>query len=702
MRDGGLLFKTGIIFCLLTLLFSPFLYGAEDETVLLKKSQLLVQKASKAEERGEIEDAVATYEEAIDICPRNILPLLKLGRLLAQVGMYEKAAERLNAIPLERLPAAGQSEVHLLIGQIAIAHGSVEEAAAALSKSVKAMEGNDIPPLEVNNIARVRLAALNKVFGLSIRAEKLLHEYDLLQDLPPRELRLALLIDLQLGNLGSAYHACGLLGKFADPKLYEEGSRPALLWLSKITPLLFLTFLSLSLNGVLGIIYFSILFSGLVFTATRFSAPTATWHNVAFVVAAVLTMLGGQWHCSRDLFIAAMQDDFSANDSVWILPKLLISGHLVAVALYFVFPAFKILPEEQRPRRYELYGIWFFCWFFMVFVLVFQSRLGFTTRAVYMAISAVLAALTCVIMPLGRFVLFKVASTIGYTGLAGVNRQDLQNTDSISFTDAKILESKAWKLLEKDEFDEVIMTGRKVMRCLDRKTFPSFWKALILALICREDFVEAKRNVVEFIEVFKDSSVLESGQLYDALIRSRQGDFAGALKIIRSMPDNRVKSFSHDENALSLLILGRCGLAYKENVQAHIDLGKAINCAKMPLIKAEALVETTELDYNMKARDALSKWQLKISEISGGEKTSSCLKVVSSIIASFEGKKSEAMKLAMEACNSKVRNSRASAWLGHLLCCEGRSSEAEELLNKMTPESVDATRLMNEVTGSGA
>lgn len=686
--------KRGIFLCLLSLLFITVLHGAEDEAVLLKKSQLLVQKGAKAEERGDIEDAAAAYEEAIEVYARNILPLLKLGKLLARVGMYKKAADRLKEIPIERLPPAGQSEVHLLLGQIAISMGAVEESAAAFSKSVKIFPGNDI--------ARIRLATLNQILGMSNRADELLHEFDSFQDLPARELKLALMLDLQLGNLGRAYHTCGLIGKASDAATYEEGSEPPMLWLSRIQPLTFLLFLSMSLNGVLGIIYFSLVFSGLVFVATRLSSPTASWHNFGFVIAAVLIMLGGQWLTSRELFIAAMQDDFSGNDSVWILPKLLIAGHLVALALYLLFPAFKVLPEEQRPRRYEFFGIWFFCWFFMVFVLVFQSRLGFGTRAVYMSISAILAGITCFILPLGRFFLFKIASLVGISGYTGVSRQDLKSSGNVSFTDAKILESKAWKLLEKDEFEEVILSGRKVLSGMDRKTFPSFWKALIFALICREDFVEASRNISEFIELFKGSSMLESGQLYDALLRSRKGDFAGALKIIRSLPDNRVKTFSQDETALCLLILGRCGLAYKENVQAHIDLGKAINCAKMPLIRAEALVEITELDLNMNARDALAKWKEKAAEISGGEKSANCRKLVLSMVAVHEGKKDEALNLAREACKGKFRNSRAFAWYGHLLCVQGQSSEAEELLGNMTPESCDAQRLMTEVTGSGA
>ncbi|HMM60601.1 MAG TPA: tetratricopeptide repeat protein, partial [Candidatus Rifleibacterium sp.] len=63
--------------------------GAEDGAILLKKSQLLVQKGVRAEERGEFEDAALFYEEALEVYPKNMMPLLRLGKLLARIGMYE-------------------------------------------------------------------------------------------------------------------------------------------------------------------------------------------------------------------------------------------------------------------------------------------------------------------------------------------------------------------------------------------------------------------------------------------------------------------------------------------------------------------------------------------------------------------------------------------------------------------------------------
>jgi len=303
-------------------------------------------------------------------------------------------------------------------------------------------------------------------------------------------------------------------------------------------------------------------------------------------------------------------------------------------------------------------------------------------------------------MPLGRFVLFKITNAFGFSSIAEVRRQDLSAGKGIGFTDAKILETRAWKLIESEDFEEVVLTSRRVLGSLDRKNFPQIWKALIFALLSREDFVEAQKCIADFLDTFKNTPSYEAGLLYEALLKSRKGDFAGALKIIRALPDDRVRSFSPDENAISLLILGRCSIAYKEYVQAHIDLTKAFNCARITLIKSDALVEVVELDFTMNSKDALAKWKLKAAEINGGKKSMANVQIILSIVAMFEGKSEEAVKLAASACAGKVSNSRACAWYGHLLCLANQHNDAEALLARMAPDSVDATRLMTEVTQS--
>jgi len=686
------LLKKIALLCLFCFALFPSVKASEDEAVLLRKSQLLVQKAQRSEQRGEIEDAVALFEEAYNTYPKNILPLMLWGKALVKVGMYDRASELLGQIPIEKLPPAGQSEVHLLMGKIAAARGSIEDAASAYSRSLKAFDKNEI--------ARMRLAMVNQLLGMSSRADELLREYDSFAGYDLPELRLALMIDLQLANLGRALHTSAEMSRILSHSGSEDSGSSVLADIINSPPSIFILNLPLGLSGFMSGLYFAALFSGLLFLATRLTPSAPPWHSIVFVIFGVVIVLVAQMAMKRELFLALLQDDFSLNDPTWIIPRILISGHLVAIALFVVFPSFRLLPEDQRPKRHELYGIWFFCWFFMAFVLVFQSRISFGNRMLLMAGTFGLSVITSFFIPLGRFVIFKIANLLGYGDFASLSKHDLRQNSGISFTDAKILETKCWKLIEKDEYEETILTARKILGSYDRKTFPLLWKAYIFALIAREDLVEAQQQIGEFLEVFKRTSSFESGQLYEAFLKSRKGDFGGALKIIRALPEHRIKSFTPDENALSLLILARCGLACGENVQAHIDLTKSLNVAKLPLIKAEAFVEVAELDFNLKSKEALGKLKERLTTLSGGEKIVAYKNLILSIIAQSENKSADALKLAEQACSCKVRNSRACAWYGHLLCLSGDFAKAEELLSRMAPDSHDASRLMTEVTSA--
>jgi tetratricopeptide (TPR) repeat protein len=324
----------------------------------------------------------------------------------------------------------------------------------------------------------------------------------------------------------------------------------------------------------------------------------------------------------------------------------------------------------------------------------------FSSRMMYMSVSFAMAALTSFIIPLGRFLLYKISTVLGFGEVGEISGTDLRKKTDISFTDAKILETKCWKLIHQEDFDEVIFTGRRVLGSLDKKNFPSLWKAMIFAFIQKEDFFEAQKWAGDYEKCFINSSLLESGQLFNAYIKAFQGDFATSLKIIRSMSDVRIKSFSNDETAICLLTLGRCDLAYKEHVQAHIDLTKAFDCAKLPFLKAEALLELIELDFRMNSDEAVKKWTEKANEIKGGPKTQSLIYSVHSIGAFAAGDSVKAIQLAESSTRDNIKNSRATYWHGHLLCKLNKVSEAEVLLGLMTAGTYDSNRLMEEVTGT--
>ncbi|MEW6709950.1 MAG: hypothetical protein AB1403_09040, partial [Candidatus Riflebacteria bacterium] len=272
-----------ILALLLLLFFVSQSLQADDEKLLIEKSKLLTQKGQKAEERGELEEAVSCYEDAYNAYPKNILPLLLWGKALYRVGMYSRADEVLEKIPVEKLPDNGKAEVFLLQGRIAIANEKLEDAAAAFSRAVKAAPANQK--------ARVRLALVNQMLGMSNRADELLMDFEHSGALPVRELVISLLADLQLGNLGRAHNACSELSRFMVDANYPDEQPPALLGLWKIAPLCLIASFPLALGNIFAVIYYLILFSALMFLASRLSPPTAVWHDLLFVAGTVFLMI---------------------------------------------------------------------------------------------------------------------------------------------------------------------------------------------------------------------------------------------------------------------------------------------------------------------------------------------------------------------------------------------------------------------------
>jgi len=101
----------------------------------------------------------------------------------------------------------------------------------------------------------------------------------------------------------------------------------------------------------------------------------------------------------------------------------------------------------------------------------------------------------------------------------------------------------------------------------------------------------------------------------------------------------------------------------------------------------------------MNRLDWAQKWVIQANALRGGKKTQSLLKIIESMMAQFQGKDDAALVAAVEACRIAPKNGKAWAWQGHLLCLKGKQSHAEILLQeKMTPGTLDAERLMKEIT----
>ncbi len=528
-------------------------------------------------------------------------------------------------------------------------------------------------------------------------AVNLLDKVQLPPGLSHRDRVTVFLLDLGHANFLRAWELSGELAGYRPPVTADDEEPGWLDWVLSWHIPFFVTALPLGLGGLPGAVYLLLLLAGLWFLAGRLTPEGGPGLGLLFTGLAA-GHVGVAWWLGIDgVRLALLRDTFSLFDPVWVLPRLVSASHLITMALYLIFPLFLRLPEALRPQKRELFAIWFFCWWFMTFVLVFQSRLGGEIRWPLMAVSLGLTGLFALAMPLGRYLFFLVGSHLGWKG-GGLVSPATATKGAIGFTDAKILETNAQKHFELDEFDQAVALSRKLLSGTDRKGFPGCWLLLIRSLIEREDLVEAERSLKDFLTTFQKSSVLASGQLLSAWYKSLTGDHAGALSLIKSIPEERIQGFSANEAALSLLVLGRCNMAFNQPVQAHIDLSKALSFVRHPLTAAQILCELAELDTTMNRLEWSLKWLEQAASLKGGKKTQSLGKVIESMVVQLQGQTEQALTLARIACQACGKNGRAWAWQGHLLCRLGRQDEAEPLLEMMAPGSADAEKLMTEIT----
>ena len=131
--------------------------------------QLLLQKGLKAEKNGNLDDAVASYEEAYEHS-NNVQPLLNIAILYSNNNNPDLAEKSLNRIPIDKLPDLGKAEVLYIKGKVHIAKREYELAANDFSQCL-GLNAN-------KNSARVKLAMINQLLGITSRAEELLGDKD--------------------------------------------------------------------------------------------------------------------------------------------------------------------------------------------------------------------------------------------------------------------------------------------------------------------------------------------------------------------------------------------------------------------------------------------------------------------------------------------------------------------------------------------
>lgn len=687
---GNAFFRVGAILLLL-LTGRVAVFGETDEEFKKKKSQIFVEKALKAEKKGKIDEAAEAFEDAYEAYPSNVQPLLLWGEVLARVGLYGKAHQVLKKVPIASLPPGGQCRVHLLFGKIALASGAFEPAANSLRDALKA-NGKSQP-------ARIRLSMLNLILGLPGKASELMADLQGYDEAGYRDRAVAFLLDIDQGNFLRALENCSGMAESLGEASFGEDEPPALLWLWQIGPLFFLAGLPLGLSGFFGLIYLGALLGGLAFLAHRFSPPGPFLWTWVFLFLGVLHVGSAYLFGIPPVRVAALLDGFSLPDPIWILPRLLCGIHFVSLALFLIFPAFfKFLPETMQPRRYELFGIWFFTWWFMSFVLVFQSKLAFTARWVSLFVTFVLTAVSAACMPLGRYLLFLTGKSLGVGKVELIAAKSFSADGKISFTDAKIHEAETVRQLDSEAFSEVISGSRKLFSRVERKSFPALWVAYLKSLLETDDIFEAERCIPEFVAAMQNTSYSGTGLLLSAFLKTLQGDNPGVFSLINSIPESRAKAFSAEEAGLSLWLLGRCNRAFSQLVQAHIDFSKILQLSVSPLLKAKTLLELTEMDTSMNRPEWVDKWGVQARELKGGSKTMSYVLSVEATISLFQGRKEDALKLVQSACGSCPQNSRSVGLQGQILCSLGKFNEAEALLEKLVAGSVEAEKLIQRIT----
>ena len=155
---------------------------------------------------------------------------------------------------------------------------ALEEAGAAYRKAIEANSENVI--------ALVRKIIIERLLGFSTSKENLDYfmGYDTFKGLPYKDIQLAFYLDMEMWNFARAYNTCEVIEQ--QMAAAAEGGGSSADKLLNSAPVTFILSLPLCFQGVIGIIYYCMLFGALVFLATVLSGPTAIWHNFFYVFAA--------------------------------------------------------------------------------------------------------------------------------------------------------------------------------------------------------------------------------------------------------------------------------------------------------------------------------------------------------------------------------------------------------------------------------
>jgi tetratricopeptide (TPR) repeat protein len=686
----------GLLLCLVFWLGGLALFGApvpaaeSAEDFQRNKARILLEKALKAQQRGEVEEALAALDDSFEAYPADKRPLFLKAEVLCRFGLFKQATHVISQLAIPKFPPPEQALIHLFRARIAIAEKNLESAAVCFADALKAQKQQPT--------ARIRLALINEFLGSKQRSAELLEGLESFEGTTMRDQAIALTLRFLHGDFSQAWSETQDFAAHLSPKTGAEEEQPFLLELWQNPLVLFFSQVFFALGNAFGILYIFILLIGLAVLSQQITSAAGYAWDLLFVILAGGHMLVTFHFAGPDMVRAMLADHFDLYSPVWIGPRLLCSIHTCTICFFLIFPIFRLLPEGFRPQKFELYSIWFFCFWFSLFVLLFQSRLPLGMMVTSLAISLVASGISSLFMPLGRYLLYLVGGKLGFKAFLTLPPEGLSGGAG-SFTDGKIQEVNIARQLQNEEFDQVIPLAKKLLVTYDPKAFSEAWLHLIQALLEKEDIFEAERRLQEYGKAFTDSGSANTALLLLALFKSIKGDHAGAHSLIRNISDETARSFSAEQVATLLYVLGRCNLFFKEPVQAHIDFSKGLASTQSPLLKTKILIELTEMDLNMSRLEWTQKW-LKIGKsCRGGRKTQSNIKIIESMVTFGQGNKDPALQLAEEACRLFPQNVRAWCWQGHVLCSLERFTEAEALLAHMTAGTYEAEKLMQELTG---
>ena len=651
--------------------------------------QFFSPRGTNAEEKLNYDEASETYEEVQENIDKDLSSNVEMACVYFKTGRYKDAERCLSKVSIELLNENVQSEVYTLLGKLALYRDDLGAAGDNFGKAYKVFPDN--------LSAKIRLAMVNLMSGMVSRSEEIVRDEVDFSKYLPDELRLALALDLNSCNFGRAFDTCGLLGK-----TYIEANPKSgfIILLQKQPFFLFISYLPLFLNRTISIVYFAILFAALGVVAVKFSKKANMVLPGILVFIGVVLLALCQKYCIQDVYKAILLQEFSNQAGLWILPKILMASNLIAISLFFVFPLFRILPDSERPLSYELLGMWLFGFFFCIFVLSLQSDLSISSRLTYMSVGVLGSLFSCLIMPLGRLALYKLTGATGLKKLNNVS-SNVVESDSVSLADAKILCDQTWKFVFDGDIQNAEKIWKKTLNTRNRTSLPNFWIAMIVGKIFKEEYEDAGKELNAFYSIFQGTDEFETGQIYESLLRSEKGDFSTAYKLINAISESRVKKITPEEKAVSFLVLARRCLNIKDNVQAHINLTNALRVTKSSILKLMILCELTELDCKLNSKNDIERWKYETYREKDTGKCATYKNTILSMIAYNYGQRAESMSMAKECLKFNYKNGKAFYWYGHLLLKKGSSSEAEEVLGRMSPHTYESEKLMTELTSVG-